>query len=63
MKNSILLVVISFISIVSFAEQKQAPLPNAKNKFVVIAHRGNHVQVPENAVVHFLMFLRNMASC
>jgi glycerophosphoryl diester phosphodiesterase len=50
MKNSILLVVVSFISIVSFAEQKQAPLPNAKNKFVVIAHRGNHVRVPENTV-------------
>ncbi len=32
------------------ATQDPAPLPAVKNAFVVIAHRGNHVDVPENTV-------------
>ncbi|MBS0028080.1 glycerophosphodiester phosphodiesterase family protein [Chitinophaga sp. 22321] len=32
------------------AQQHAAQLPVTKNKFVVIAHRGNHVNVPENTV-------------
>ncbi|MBC9930134.1 glycerophosphodiester phosphodiesterase family protein [Chitinophaga qingshengii] len=30
--------------------QQAAPLPAAKNKFVVVAHRGNHTDMPENTV-------------
>ncbi|MCW3464908.1 glycerophosphodiester phosphodiesterase family protein [Chitinophaga nivalis] len=30
--------------------QQAAPLPATKNKFVVVAHRGNHVDMPENTV-------------
>lgn len=33
----------------TFAQQA-APLPATKNKFVVVAHRGNHVDMPENTV-------------
>ncbi|MGN7824843.1 glycerophosphodiester phosphodiesterase family protein [Chitinophaga sp. 22536] len=33
----------------TFAQQA-APLPATKNKFVVVAHRGNHVNMPENTV-------------
>ena len=32
------------------AGAQQSPLPLSKNKFIVIAHRGNHVNVPENTV-------------
>lgn len=31
-------------------QNTHAPLPASKNGFVVIAHRGNHVKVPENTV-------------
>ncbi|MBO9728445.1 MAG: alpha/beta hydrolase fold domain-containing protein [Chitinophaga sp.] len=34
---------------ISFAQQA-APLPATKNKFVVVAHRGNHVEMPENTI-------------
>jgi len=41
----------AFISInTAAAQQHVAQLPVTKNKFVVIAHRGNHVNVPENTV-------------
>lgn len=30
--------------------QQKAPLPETKYKLAVIAHRGNHVQVPENTI-------------
>lgn len=30
--------------------QQAAPLPATQNKFVVVAHRGNHVDMPENTV-------------
>lgn len=32
------------------AQQAATPLPVTKHKFVVVAHRGNHVNVPENTV-------------
>lgn len=32
------------------AQEGPSPLPVAKNGFVVIAHRGNHINVPENTV-------------
>ncbi len=33
-----------------FSQDKKAPLPVAKNKLVVIAHRGDHTKVPENTL-------------
>ncbi|TDE10028.1 glycerophosphodiester phosphodiesterase family protein [Dyadobacter psychrotolerans] len=33
--------------------KSQALLPQSKNKLVVIAHRGNHVEVPENTLASF----------
>lgn len=36
--------------LVCFAQQTVPVLPATKNRFVVIAHRGNHVAVPENTV-------------
>ncbi|MCE7043057.1 glycerophosphodiester phosphodiesterase family protein [Dyadobacter sp. CY312] len=33
--------------------QSQIALPESKNKLVVIAHRGNHVDVPENTIASF----------
>ncbi|TLV00048.1 glycerophosphodiester phosphodiesterase family protein [Dyadobacter luticola] len=35
------------------AAQQHAPLPKSKNKIVVIAHRGNHVNVPENTLASY----------
>lgn len=35
------------------AQTVQAPLPVSKNKFVVIAHRGDHTKVPENTIEAF----------
>lgn len=34
----------------AIAQQAASPLPVTKNKFVVVAHRGNHVTMPENTV-------------
>jgi len=38
---------------VQAAGQSQIALPESKNKLVVIAHRGNHVDVPENTIASF----------
>jgi glycerophosphoryl diester phosphodiesterase len=35
------------------AQQTPAPLPISKNKFIVIAHRGNHIAAPENTLKAF----------
>lgn len=43
------LFILLFISI-SAKSQQQIALPQSKNKIVVIAHRGNHVNVPENTI-------------
>ncbi len=37
----------------SFAQNPLASLPASKNKWVVIAHRGNHVLVPENSLAAY----------
>ncbi|MES1216687.1 MAG: glycerophosphodiester phosphodiesterase family protein, partial [Bacteroidota bacterium] len=37
-------------SLLISAQSTLTPLPKTKNGFVVISHRGNHVQVPENTV-------------
>ncbi|CAL1518476.1 glycerophosphodiester phosphodiesterase family protein [Chitinophaga sp. MM2321] len=39
-----------FLIITAMAQQVVSPLPVSKNKFVVVAHRGNHETVPENTV-------------
>ncbi|AXE18455.1 hypothetical protein DR864_12175 [Runella rosea] len=36
-----------------FGSYAQIPLPVSKHKFVVIAHRGNHVNVPENSLASY----------
>lgn len=41
------LLLLSFLSVSAFAQQT---LPEVKHKIVVIAHRGNHVAVPENTI-------------
>lgn len=45
-KNKFLLIVFYFTSILSMAQN----LPASKHKLIVIAHRGNHVNVPENTL-------------
>lgn len=43
--------VLSVLFFLSFSARSQEhALPHSKNKMVVIAHRGNHVNVPENTV-------------
>jgi glycerophosphoryl diester phosphodiesterase len=39
-----------FLFLITSAQQKLVSLPPSKNKIIVIAHRGNHVRVPENTV-------------
>jgi len=39
-----------YLATVAIAQQTPAPLPASKNSFIVIAHRGNHVRVPENTI-------------
>ncbi|WP_436486814.1 glycerophosphodiester phosphodiesterase family protein [Chitinophaga sp. ARDCPP14] len=46
MKSMILLAAACCLAINSFGQT----LPATRNKFVVVAHRGNHVSVPENTV-------------
>lgn len=36
-----------------WAQSSPAPLPASKNKFIVIAHRGDHTKVPENTIEAF----------
>jgi len=38
-----------------------SPLPVTKNKFVVISHRGNHVDVPENTVASVMAAIKSGA--
>ena len=37
-------------SIVASAQEKRPPLPVRKHAFIVIAHRGSHLQFPENSL-------------
>ncbi|MEV4887231.1 alpha/beta hydrolase fold domain-containing protein [Chitinophaga ginsengisegetis] len=46
MKSTLLLAATCCLAITAFAQT----LPATRNKFVVVAHRGNHVSVPENTV-------------
>jgi glycerophosphoryl diester phosphodiesterase len=45
--------IIAFISLFAFifkTDAQDATLPESKHKFIVIAHRGDHVDVPENTI-------------
>jgi glycerophosphoryl diester phosphodiesterase len=44
----LILVIMHFLQ--TLPAQSGAPLPVHKSEFVVIAHRGNHVRVPENTI-------------
>lgn len=52
-KNFILILACGLHVLGSYAQNGLAPLPSSKNKFVVIAHRGNHVNVPENTLASY----------
>ena len=49
----VLLLLIAFLGNVEAKAQNAPVLPAAKNKLVVIAHRGNHVNVPENSLASY----------
>lgn len=50
LQKAIVVFFLSCIKLVSIAQQAAAPLPVAKNGFVVIAHRGSHLIQPENTL-------------
>ncbi len=52
-RKFVLLFVVACCTLITQAQQYLAPLPKSKNGFVVIAHRGNHVNVPENTIAAF----------
>lgn len=52
-KNFILILACGLHGLGSYAQNGLAPLPSSKNKLVVIAHRGNHVNVPENTLASY----------
>jgi glycerophosphoryl diester phosphodiesterase len=43
------------------AEQKPNPVPKARHKFIVIAHRGDHVIYPENTLQGYKQAIKNEA--
>ncbi len=49
-----LFIIIGLLTIYSIVNgQQRASLPAAKNKVIVIAHRGDHVEVPENTLAAY----------
>lgn len=50
MKNILTLSISLFISMTVRAQQAVPTLPASRHQLVIIAHRGNHVDVPENSV-------------
>ncbi|MCC6286559.1 MAG: alpha/beta hydrolase fold domain-containing protein [Chitinophagaceae bacterium] len=50
MKRIISTLILWFCLLNIFAQDQQASLPKTKYKLVVIAHRGDHVKVPENTI-------------
>ncbi len=52
-----LTLVASFISVTVHAQI--APLPKSKHTFIVIAHRGDHTEVPENTLAAFKNGIKN----
>jgi glycerophosphoryl diester phosphodiesterase len=57
MKKIVSLVTPLFAMTISFAQM--AALPVAKHKFIVIAHRGDHVLVPENTIAAYENGIKN----
>ena len=53
MKNRIWINVLIFILFAATSRAQPVALPESKNKLLVIAHRGNHVKVPENTLASF----------
>lgn len=50
----LIILIVSGLSILNGHTQNSlAPLPTSKNQLVVIAHRGNHVSVPENSLASY----------
>ncbi|MEP7258444.1 MAG: glycerophosphodiester phosphodiesterase family protein, partial [Flavitalea sp.] len=50
MEKRALLIAVNFLCMTVMAQQMPNPLPETKNGFVVIAHRGNHEHAPENTL-------------
>ncbi|MFY0255468.1 glycerophosphodiester phosphodiesterase family protein [Chitinophaga sp. 30R24] len=50
MKKILLFPAVLLLTTIAMAQQPIATLPVTQNKLVIIAHRGNHTQVPENTV-------------
>src|SRR5664279_3413431 len=57
MKKFISLVVLMTAMAISYAQI--APVPFARHKFIVIAHRGDHVNVPENTLAAYKNAIKN----
>src|SRR5664279_483863 len=57
MKKFISLVVLMTAMAISYAQI--APVPFARHKFIVIAHRGDHVLVPENTIAAYKNGIKN----
>lgn len=52
-KSLIAFLILLISSFCAFSQTGKAVLPAAKNKLVVIAHRGDHTKVPENTIEAF----------
>lgn len=50
MRNWLFTLILFFSTANVFSQAAPAPLPETKYKLVVIAHRGNHIKVPENTL-------------
>ena len=58
--RKILLLVLLFTLITNATIQAQpAPLPESKHRFMVIAHRGEHTDVPENTIAAFKQAIKH----
>jgi len=49
----------TLLLICHFQINAQMALPESKHKFIVIAHRGDHVEVPENTIASFEHAIKN----
>src|SRR5664279_5490013 len=60
MKNIMLVLIILFAcSISNNGQTNVTGLPESKHTFIVIAHRGDHTQVPENTIAAFNEGIKN----
>ena len=49
-KKSLLTLLLGCAALITFGQRSLAPLPKSKNGFIVIAHRGSHLEKPENSI-------------